>query len=157
MTIEEIKVQLGQVENLRFKLPDGSFVPAHFHITEVGKLSKDFIDCGGVRRTEVEACFQLWQEEADDHRLAPQKLLKIIESSEAQLGLANLPIVVEYQGKNTIEKFNLAFDGDHFLLTSKQTACLASEECGVPQEKKMIDLSSFTANANACTPGGGCC
>jgi len=157
MTIEEIKTQLLKMESLSFVLPDGSFVPAHFHVTEVGKVTKDFIDCGGKRRTEEEASFQLWQEEVDDHRLAPQKLIKIIESSQAQLGLGDLPIVVEYQGVNTIEKFDLSFDGMHFLLISKKTACLAQDQCGVPQEKKMIDLSSLTANGNACTPGSGCC
>ncbi|MEI7863404.1 MAG: DUF6428 family protein, partial [Planctomycetota bacterium] len=32
-------------------LPDKSFVPAHFHITEVGRVQKDFIDCGGTVRS----------------------------------------------------------------------------------------------------------
>ena len=31
---------------LHLMLPDGSFVPAHFHVTEVGRVQKDFIDCG---------------------------------------------------------------------------------------------------------------
>jgi len=157
MTIEEIKKQLANLQSLTFVLPDGSFVPSHFHITEVGKITKDFIDCGGTRRTEEEACFQLWQEEADDHRLAPQKLINIIESSQSQLGLGDLPIVVEYQGPNTIAKYGLEYDGTNFKLTSKKTACLAKDHCGVPQKKKMIDLSSLTANSNACTPGSGCC
>ena len=157
MTIEEIKTQLAKMDQLSFVLPDGNFVPAHFHITEVGKLTKDFIDCGGKRRTEESACFQLWQKEAEDnHRLAPQKLIKIIEGSQAQLGLGNLPIVVEYQGANAISKFGLEYDGKNFLLTSTLTACLAEDECGIPETSNMIDLSSETAK-NACTPGGGCC
>ena len=157
MTIEEVKKELTKLESITFVLPDGSFVPAHFHITEVGKVTKDFIDCGGQRRTEEEACFQLWQEEADDHRLAPQKLIKIIESSQSQLGLGDLPVVVEYQGASTISKYGLEYDGMNFLLTSKMTACLADDQCGIPKEKKMIDLSSLTANNSACTPGSGCC
>lgn len=157
MTIEEIKTKLASMEELSFILPDGSSVPAHFHITEVGKITKDFIDCGGKRRTEESACFQLWQKEEDDnHRLAPQKLINIIEGSQAQLGLSNLPIVVEYQGANTISSFGLEYDGENFLLTSKMTACLAEDACAVPEPKTMIDLSLETAN-NACTPGGGCC
>ncbi len=157
MTVEEIKKQLVSMESLSFVLPDGSFVPSHFHITEVGKVTKDFVDCGGTRRTEEEACFQLWQREEDDHRLAPQKLIKIIESCQKQIGLGDLPITVEYQGANTISKFGLEYDGMNFLLTSKTTACLAEDACGIPSEKKMIDLSELTANSNACTPGGGCC
>lgn len=156
MTINEIKNELKKLQTLKFALPDGGFVPAHFHITEVGKVTKDFIDCGGKRRTEEEACFQLWQEEADDHRLAPEKLIKIIESSQEQIGLGNLPITVEYQGANTISKFGLEFNGEHFLLTSKKTACLADDQCGIPAEKKMIDLTELTTS-NACTPGSGCC
>ena len=36
---------------LAFALPDGGFVPAHFHITEVGHVEKNFIDCGGTVRS----------------------------------------------------------------------------------------------------------
>ena len=32
----------------RFILPDGDQVPAHFHLTEVGHVAKNFIDCGGT-------------------------------------------------------------------------------------------------------------
>ena len=31
----------------RFILPDGDQIPAHYHITEVGHVTKRFIDCGG--------------------------------------------------------------------------------------------------------------
>ena len=36
---------------MHFMLPDQSFVPAHYHITEVGRVQKDFIDCGGTVRS----------------------------------------------------------------------------------------------------------
>ena len=32
---------------IQIMLPEGEFVPTHFHITEVGRVRKDFIDCGG--------------------------------------------------------------------------------------------------------------
>jgi hypothetical protein len=35
-------------------------VPEHFHVTEVGVVTKDFIDCGGTVRHEKVANFQLW-------------------------------------------------------------------------------------------------
>ena len=41
-----------------FVLPDGSSVPQHFHVTEVGYVRKDFFDCGGVRRIEDEQTFR---------------------------------------------------------------------------------------------------
>lgn len=36
---------------LIFVLPDGGLIHACFHITEVGHVTKRFVDCGGTRRT----------------------------------------------------------------------------------------------------------
>ena len=36
---------------IQIMLPEGEFVPTHFHITEVGRVRKDFIDCGGTVRS----------------------------------------------------------------------------------------------------------
>ena len=41
--------------SLRFALPSGDLVPDHFHVTEVGRIDKAFIDCGGTRRSAA-AC-----------------------------------------------------------------------------------------------------
>jgi hypothetical protein len=30
---------------VRFMLPDGGLIPAHAHVTEVGRVDKRFIDC----------------------------------------------------------------------------------------------------------------
>ena len=81
MNLSEIKKVLGQLENITFQLPDGSLVPTHFHVTEVGKISKHFIDCGGTVRTENVANFQLWNADDYNHRLYPEKLHSIIELS----------------------------------------------------------------------------
>ena len=35
MTLAEIKSALQTLETISFKLPDGSLVPSHFHVTEV--------------------------------------------------------------------------------------------------------------------------
>ena len=159
MKISEIKKHLSTAETIAFELPDGKLVPAHFHVTEVGVVSKDFIDCGGKRRQEVVANFQLWEADDYDHRFHPEKLINIIELSQKTLEMGDLPIEVEYQGV-TIGKFGLEHNGQHFLLTSKQTACLANEACGIPDKKPRIKLSDLTlakANNNACTPGGNCC
>lgn len=142
---------------MAFELENGTFVPEHFHVTEVGVVTKHFIDCGGTVRTEKNANFQLWDANDYEHRLKPQKLLNIIALSERILGLEDLEVEVEYQG-DTIGKYDLAFNGKNFVLTSKQTACLAQDKCGVPPQKQKVQLSSLAAsNANSCTPGGGCC
>ena len=156
MKLSTIKAQLSNLSALHFQLPNGTFVPQHFHITEVGIITKDFIDCGGTVRHEKVANFQLWEAGDFDHRLAPKKLSDIIQLSEKVLVIEDLEIEVEYQSE-TIGKYDLDFDGTNFLLVSKKTACLASDACGIPADKLKVNLTELTPNANTCTPGGGCC
>ena len=156
MKLSEIKQHLSHLKTIAFQLPNGDLVPNHFHVTEVGKITKDFIDCGGKVRHEEVINFQLWEENDYDHRLHPEKLLHIIELSEKIFEFNDLEIEVEYQGKETIGKYNLDFNGEHFLLTSKLTACLAKEACGLPTEKPRIKISEL-GKTTACTPNSGCC
>ncbi|KAF2515690.1 DUF6428 family protein [Flavobacterium foetidum] len=157
MKLSEIKEILKTVEAVNFELPDGALVPEYFHVTEVGLVTKTFIDCGGTVRKETVVNFQLWNANDYDHRLKPQKLIQIIELSEKVLGIENHDIEVEYQN-TTIGKYALDFNGKNFILLNKQTACLAQDQCGVPSDKPKIKLSQFQSdNANSCTPGGSCC
>lgn len=157
MNLSEIKNHLATVESLTFMLPNGTFVPQNFHVTEVGLITKNFIDCGGTVRKEAVVNFQLWEDSNDDdHRLKPNKLLKIIALSEKVLGIDDYEIEVEYQ-ESTIGKYELGFNGENFLLLNKHTACLASDQCGVPSEKQKVSLSGITVESNGCNPGGGCC
>jgi hypothetical protein len=157
MKLSEIKNILQNAETMSFELQNGSSVPAHFHVTEVGMITKNFIDCGGTVRNEKVANFQLWNATDTDHRLEPQKLLKIIALSERMLGIEDLEIEVEYQAE-TIGKYGLDFNGKNFVLTSKQTACLALDACGVLPTKLKVSLAELQSTATACcTPGGGCC
>ena len=155
MKLSEIKNLLSTAEAVNFELQDGTMVPENFHVTEVGVVTKHFIDCGGTVRNEKVANFQWWDANDFVHRLKPQKLLNIIGLSEKVLGMEDLEIEVEYQ-LNTIGKFDLDFNGKHFVLVSKKTACLASDACGIPQEKMKVNLSEIQ-NQNSCKPGGGCC
>jgi len=156
MKLSDLKGHLHQLDQIRFKLPDGSYVPDHFHVTEVGKISRDFIDCGGTRRTEEVINFQLFYSTDYDHRLGPQKLTDIIQLSQETLGLQDVEIEVEYQS-STIGKYRLEFDGKDFVLENMQTDCLAKDKCGIPQAKPKIKLSELNVISNACTPGSGCC
>jgi hypothetical protein len=155
MKLSEIKKHLNTADSVNFKLENGVRIPDHFHVTEVGVITKQFIDCGGAIRNEKVANFQLWNANDVEHRLKPVKLLNIIRLSEEQLGIEDLEIEVEYQGA-TIGKYALGFDGTDFILLAKQTACLAEDSCGIPQKKKKLSLTDLI-NQNACTPGGGCC
>jgi len=157
MKLSKIKEILPSLENVEFQLENGNFVPEHFHVTEVGQLTKNFIDCGGVIRTEKVVNFQVWNADDFEHRLKPIKLLHIINLSEEKLGIEDLEIEVEYQSQ-TIGKYDLEFDGNHFVLVNKTTACLAQDACGIPSEKQKKNLSELTSDSgNSCEPGSGCC
>jgi hypothetical protein len=158
MKISEIKALLPSIGLLQFKLPSGAYVPTHFHVTEVGLVTKHFIDCGGTERIEKVVNFQLWDANDVDHRLQPQKLLDIISLSERKLGIGDLDIEVEYQSE-TISKYGLHYNGREFQLVPKHTACLAADACGIPPAKQKVALSTLTSaeGESCCTPGGGCC
>lgn len=155
MKLSEIKTHLNGLSKIAFQLPNGELVPNHFHVTEVGKVTKHFIDCGGTVRNEEVVNFQLWNADDYDHRLHPEKLVHIIELSEEKLHIGDLEIEVEYQGR-TIEKFALDFDGTNFLLVSKETDCLAKDQCGVPESKPKLKFADLNTG-DSCTPGSGCC
>ena len=154
MKLEEFKEKLAGKEQLNFILPDGSFVPAHFHVTEVGTITRNFIDCGGTVRSETKINFQLWKDEDIDHRISSEKLLNIIKVSEEKVGLPNAEIHVEYQ-LDTVSKYGLEEDNGNFLLTSTQTDCLAKDKCGIPEKKIKVSMASLSGQT--CEPGSGCC
>ncbi|WP_172916220.1 DUF6428 family protein [Capnocytophaga canimorsus] len=157
MKLSEIKNLLPTLENVEFQLENGMFVPEHFHITEVGIITKKFIDCGGVIRFEKVINFQLWNADDYEHRLKPTKLLNIIKLSEEKLEIEDAEIEVEYQS-DTIGKYDLDFNGSHFVLKNKRTACLAEDRCGIPSEKQKKNLAELSANKNfSCKPNKGCC
>lgn len=155
MKLSEVKQILPTLENVEFQLENGTFVPEHFHVTEVGMINKNFIDCGGVIRNEKVVNFQLWNADDLEHRLKPGKLLNIINLSEQKLGIEDHEIEVEYQSE-TIGKYDLEFNGKTFVLRNKMTACLAPDACGIPSEKVKRNLSELKP-VSKCAPNSGCC
>ncbi len=159
MKISTLKQHLAGLTAVTFQLPDGTYLPPHFHVTEVGLVAKHFIDCGGTERKEKKASFQLWEAGDYDHRLTPQKFLHILKLSEKILGSEDMDIEVEYQ-QGTIGTFGLEFNGLDFLLMPKQTACLAQDACGIPDKQMTSPEAPRTAAINSiacCSSGGGCC
>ena len=158
MKLSEIKSTLEKLSEVKFQLPNGEFVPQHFHITEVGIITRNFIDCGGTMRSEQSVNFQLYEAGDYDHRLGAKKLYDIITLSEDKLSIDdNLEVEVEYQG-TTIGKYHLGFNGENFVLLNTQTDCLAKDKCGIPESKQKVRLSDVSGSgANVCEPVGGCC
>ena len=151
MYISEFKKYLSQVKEVVIILPNGSFVPPHFHVTELGIISKDYIDCGGSIRNEKIANFQLWSADDFEHRIKPQKVIDIIDIAENTLELQDLEIEVEYQS-DTIGKYGLEFVEGKFHLSPTQTDCLAKDQCGIIEESQPESPIS-----SSCDPSSGCC
>ena len=158
MKLSEFKALLAKVKSISFYLENGEIVPEHFHITEVGLLSKHFVDCGGTVRTDKKICMQVWTADDIEHRLLPEKLLGIIELAEKELCLEDLEVIVEYQS-TTVSNYGLKFGLNEFIMTNTLTDCLAKDKCGIPPIKKKIRLSDLTIidNKNCCKPGDKCC
>lgn len=120
---------------IHLMLPDGDFVPAHFHVTEVGRVQKDFIDCGGTIRSTTSCVLQVWVAKDLDHRLDTAKLAKIVQLAAPLLKATDLPVEVEYEN-GVVSQFPVSASevtpsGVLFHLGSKHTACLAPDQCGV--------------------------
>ena len=82
MKLSEFKLYLKNVKKVKFQLPNGDYIPPHFHVTEVGLNSKKFIDCGSNIRNTKKINFQLWSADDYNHKMSPEKLISIIELSE---------------------------------------------------------------------------
>ena len=156
MKLSQIKKILEKIDRVEFVLPSGEGVPNNFHVTEIGKVEKKFMDCGGALREEVIINFQLWTANDYDHRLSAQKLKSIIEVSEKVLPLEDLEIEVEYQS-NTIGKYQLDFNNGKFILMNTRTECLAEDSCLIPEEKSSVNITSTDNSQNRCSPESGCC
>ena len=138
MNVHEFERLLREapLSQLRFALPDGSLVPAHFHVTEVGRVEKRFIDCGGTRRTVASCVLQVWVAEDRDHRLAAGKLADILHLAKDLLAGDDLAIEVEYERGVVSQYPVLAAERQEglllFHLGLKHTDCLAKDRCGIP-------------------------
>ena len=137
MTVQEFRAALAAHPDARmhWMLPDKSFVPAHYHITEVGRVRKDFIDCGGTVRSTTSCVLQVWVADDRDHRLETTKLAGIMGVAAGLLGSDDLPVEVEYEegviSQYPIGGMEVTPSGLLFHLGTKHTACLAPEKCKV--------------------------
>ena len=136
--------------HLRFLRPDGGLIPLHAHVTEVGRVDKTFLDCGGTTRRTSYLCLQTWVADDTDHRLSSGKLAAIIERAAPILGNDDLEAEIEYED-GFISQFPIESAAHRdgaivFTLGTKHTDCLAKEIClPSPQE------------SSSCCSGTGCC
>lgn len=152
MKITEFRTILEEnpAKNLSFVLPNGTNIPAHFHITEVGHVQKNFIDCGGTRRSTSSCLLQAWIAANDeDHALSAGKLASILKLAGKVLPSDDLPIEVEFEApyisQFPIDSGDASGESIVFKLGTKHTDCLAKEQCGLESE------------SSCCSTESGCC
>ncbi len=126
----------------------------HFHVTEVGRVMKDFVDCGGVRRSEARCVLQTLVAGDVDHRLDSTKLAKIVALAD-KLDLPNdAPVEVEHQERSVSTDTLAAVEREGgtltLRLTPRQTACLAEDACGIPSGLPTLPVT------DGCCGGSGC-
>lgn len=130
---------------------DGEPIEAHFHVTEVGRVQRDFIDCGGTLRSLVTCLLQTWVGDDTDHRITTTKLLKALDAAAPVLRGEDLPVELEYEACNVVQlkvvSATVAAGVLVLHLGKKNTDCLAKELC----------VPSSAATSSCCQPGGGCC
>lgn len=154
MTLHELKSVLAVNPTLfpRFILPDGDHVPAHYHLTEIGHVAKNFIDCGGTTRKTENCTLQLWSSDSDvEHRIDAEKFGKILQLGGRILPDHDLDVEVEYDdyaiSQFPITKYNV--NGGHidFTLATKHTDCLARANCGAGDSSCGCAAEETTASA----------
>lgn len=149
MTVSALKHALAAAPELPLTVlwPDGDPIEAHFHVTEVGRVQKDFVDCGGTVRRTVTCLLQTWVGDDVDHRITAGKLLKAFVHAAPVLGAEDLPVELEYEACNVIQFTVTSVEREAARLVvrlgGKHTDCLAKELC-VPASARP-------------SAGGGCC
>lgn len=160
MNLSELKSLLNEHETMEFRLllPDGEPVPVSFHITEVGRVQKSFLDCGGTARESVTCQLQVWVGEDYAHRLETGKMLAILEKARGILPDESVPVEIEYEDRvisqYTINGAELREQAVVLQLQHKHTECLAPELCGLV--KPVLRLPGLGAAEPGCGPAG-CC
>jgi hypothetical protein len=160
MKVTELKVELNKHPSatVRFLLPNGDAVPAHAHVTEVARVDKRFIDCGGTLRNESICRLQTWFSDDTDHRLVAGKLAKILDKAASIIMTDDLDVDVEHEvgfiSQFPLESIEGTAEQVTLRLTERHTACLALDKCKPPLS--VSELSPFKFNFRE-TSTGGCC
>lgn len=165
MKIKDLILALrsGEQRVISIVLPGGARVPAHYHITEVGHVSRRFIDCGGTRRTQETCLLQTWVHEDVEHRLHAGKLAEIFARAGDVLPHHDLEVEVEHElevlAQFTLEGVTVERGELVLLLGAKHTDCLARGIClpGECAPKELPVLKVPVPASKGCSPGSGCC
>jgi hypothetical protein len=115
----------------RFVLPDGDYIPVHAHVTEVGHVVRNFIDCGGLTGKEEKVVLQTHVGNDTDHRLRSDRFAKILQLGSYVIPSADLDVDIEYDCC-VVAQYPIGEatrDGEHLnlILQRGRTQCRARE------------------------------
>lgn len=159
MTLSELKSLLATHSGRHFRilLPDGSPVPLSFHVTEVGRVHKTFLDCGGTLRESLACQLQIWVGEDYAHRIETGKMAAILEKARTWLPDESIPVEIEYEDRvisqYTVDGNEITENAVILVLAHKHTECLAPELCGLPA----LDRLPAIGGKSPCCGPSGCC
>lgn len=153
LTLQQVVDALRQADGriVRFELPTATLLSPHVHVTEVARIDKKLVDCGGTLRTESSCRLQIYQADDTEHRITAAKLAQILAKGAGVLGSTSLPVEAEAEAP-----YLAAFPVVAARLEDKQVvlsfgvrhaACLAEDVC----------FPANLHNKSACAPGSGCC
>jgi hypothetical protein len=114
-------------------LPDGTEAPSHFHITEVGAVSKTFLDCGGKHHSENFCVLQVWVADDYNHRIKAGKLAAILSKARELFDSMDVPVEFEHETpvltRLPISTHRVDDEMITFTLALKKADCLAKDLC----------------------------
>jgi hypothetical protein len=133
----------------RFVLPDGDCIPAYAHVTEVGHVIRNFIDCGGLTGKAEKILLQTHVGNDTDHRLRSDRFAKILQLGSRVIPSADLDVDVEYDCC-VVAQYPIGEatpDGEHLnlILRRSRTQCRA-------RERRRLETA-----ADCCTTSAACC
>ena len=134
----------------RFVLPDGDCIPAHAHLTEVGHVVRNFIDCGGLSGKEEKIVLQTHVGGDTAHRLRSDRFAKILQLGHRVVPNADLDVDIEYDCC-VVAQYPIAEakpDGNYLKLILRRghTQCRARER----EEKAKTATGCCTESAACC-------
>ncbi|HZR04512.1 MAG TPA: DUF6428 family protein [Candidatus Udaeobacter sp.] len=133
----------------RFVLPDNDYIPAHAHVTEVGHVVRNFIDCGGMIGKEEKIVLQTHVGDDTEHRLRSDRFAKILQLGNRVIPSLDLPVDVEYDccvaAHYPIAAARLQDEHLDLILQRGRTRCRA-------RERGEADLED-----SCCTAAAACC
>ena len=149
-------------KQLLFEYAPNQFVAANYHITEVKHISVDSVDCGSQTDAWKETVVQLWESPKEIGKRNFMEVGKALDilNKVGQMKTYDLAaeLKIEYSNAtfHTAQLFvnDIIVKGTDLIikLVVEKTDCKANELCGIPSQKKEVELA-----AACCEPSSGCC